>query len=430
MQLLKSLKTFYSGVLVNHNWKLNKSKVFCMAPWIQLHAQTNGKVAPCCMSAMNMGNELGDLKEDPNLENVWNSDAMKQLRKNMLCGKKSSICMNCYDYEKVGKFSERMQYNKDHKDYYSRVTATLPDGSLSELSIPLIDVRFSNKCNYKCRICDSEYSTQWYEEQLKLGKPVKSGAVVSKELKVADNESAFWNSYIRLLSGVKRLHFAGGEPLFMDEHYNALAHLVAIGRTDVTLSYNTNFSILRYKQHNLIDLWNKFTKVDVWASLDGMGEQGDYQRKGQNWKKIEENIRLVQKECPSVLFGVNVTVSIFNILHIPAFYQYMVDNELVQHDRMNLYLLFDPSYMRITNLPAAVKQKAITQFDELEKNYLKNLPDASRIRNHIKAVINYMMSEDGSEGKEFKYWVKEVDKLRGESFEKVFPELALLMEEQ
>ncbi len=427
MQLLTSLKSYYSGVLVNHSWKLNKSKVFCMAPWIQLHAQTNGKVAPCCMSAMNLGNELGDLKDDPNLGNVWNSDAMKQLRKNMLCGKKSSICKNCYDYEKMGKFSERMQYNKDHKSYYSRVKATLPDGSLTELSVPLIDIRFSNKCNYKCRICDSEYSTQWYEEQIKLGKPLKSGIVISKEMKVADNKIEFWNSYTRLLSGVKRLHFAGGEPLFMDEHYKALEHLIAIGRTDVTLSYNTNFSILRYKQHNLIDLWNKFTKVDVWASLDGMGEQGDYQRKGQNWKKIEENIRLVQKECTTVLFGVNVTVSIFNILHVPAFYRYMVENKFVQPGRMNLYLLFEPSYMNITNLPLPIKQKAIAQFEELDKNYLSNLTDASKIRNHIKAVITYMMSSQGNEQKEFQHWVSAIDALREENFGSVFPELKELM---
>jgi len=427
MNITKLISASYSRLLAANSPLLNRSKVFCMAPWIQLHAQTNGKVAPCCMSAMHDNNEIGDLKENPNLEEAWNSKNMKQLRTNMLCGKESSLCKHCYDYEKVGKFSERMQYNQDYKKYYSRVTATLKDGTLQELNVPLIDIRFSNKCNYKCRICDGEYSTQWYEEEVKLARPHKSGSVAAKEMKVALDEDAFWRSYTRLLGGVKRLHFAGGEPLFMDEHYKALEHLIAIGKTDVTLSYNTNFSTLRYKKYNVAELWNKFKTVDVWSSLDGMGEQGDYQRKGQKWEKIEENIRTVQAECPTVLFGVNVTVSIFNILHVPDFYRYMVEHKLVQPERMNLYLLFDPSYLNITNLPLAVKQKAIAQFEELDKNFLSTLPDASKIRNHISAVITYMMSAQGAEQKEFQHWVSAVDALREENFAAVFPELKEMM---
>ena len=307
-----------------------------MAPWIQLHAQTNGKVAPCCMASVHGGNELGDLRENPNLEDAWNSENMKQLRLNMLKGKQSSICTHCYDYEKVGKFSERKQYNKDYKRDYSKVAATLKDGSLKDLDVPLIDIRFSNKCNYKCRICDSAFSSLWYEEEQKINKPSFGDA---KEMKIARDEIKFWSSFEKVLPNVKRLHFAGGEPLFMDEHYKALEYLIAIGKTDVTLSYNTNFSTLRYKKYNVTEMWNKFKTVDVWSSLDAMGAQGDYQRKGQKWEKIEENIRTVQKECPTVLFGVNVTVSIFNILHVPAFYRYMVQNKFVQPERMNLYLL-------------------------------------------------------------------------------------------
>src|ERR1051325_9408309 len=111
---------------------------------------------------------------------------------------------------------------------------------------------------------------------------------------MAGDEEKFWESYERLLPHVGRMHFAGGEPLVMDEHYRVLDYLISIGKTDVTLSYNTNFSMLRYKKYNIVELWNKFKRVEVWASLDGMGEQGDYHRKGQRRHKIEENIRTVQ----------------------------------------------------------------------------------------------------------------------------------------
>ncbi|MES2622694.1 MAG: twitch domain-containing radical SAM protein [Bacteroidota bacterium] len=427
MNFTERAKNYYWNLRADNSGLYDKSEVFCMAPWLQLHAQTNGKVAPCCMASVSNGNELGDLRQNPNLEDSWNSENMKQLRLNMLQGKKSSICTHCYDYEKAGKFSERNQYNRDYKHQHFKVSAVMEDGSLKGLDVPLVDIRFSNKCNYKCRICDSVYSSLWHEEEAKTGKI--PGLPSTKEMKVANDETAFWKSYKRLLKNVKRLHFAGGEPLFMDEHYEALEYLISIGKTDVTLSYNTNFSTLRYKKYNVVDLWNKFEKVDVWASLDMMGDKGDYQRKGQKWDNIEENIRTVQSKCTSVLFGINATVSIFNVLDIPFFYQYMVEHKFVQPDRLNLYLLFDPPYMNITNLTPALKTEVVERFDAFEKTYLNTLSDTSNIRNHAKAVVSYMMSENGTGQKEFAHWVHAIDAVRNEKFETTFPELVEMVNE-
>lgn len=215
----------------------------------------------------------------------------------------------------------------------------------------------------------------------------------------------------------------------MDEHYQSLEHLIEIGNTDVVLSYNTNFSVLRYKRYNIVELWNKFKVVDVWASLDMMGEKGDYQRKGQKWEKIEENIRVIQQQCPGVKFGVNITVSILNVMDIPDFYRHLIDNKLATSDRINLYLLFDPSYMNITQLTPALKAEVVKRFDEFDKTYLTTLPDASRARNHIAAVINYMQSENGNQQHEFKKWITAIDATRNEDFLSLFPELSPLMDD-
>jgi MoaA/NifB/PqqE/SkfB family radical SAM enzyme len=346
----------------------------------------------------------------------------------MLQGKQNPLCSNCYKYQELGRVSERVLYNRYYQHYFSRVKDTNADGSLTDINVPLIDIRFSNKCNYKCRICSSEYSTLWYDEEQKLGKVLYDGH--TKEMKPTTDDEAFWESYKKMLSNVKRLHFAGGEPLFMDEHYASLQHLIDTGNTDVVLSYNTNFSTLRYKKYNVIELWKKFKQVEIWASLDGMFQKGDYQRKGQKWEKIEENIRGVQQQCPNVLFGVNVTVSIFNILDIPAFYQYMVDNKLVRPDRMNLYILFSPHQFNIINLTPALKAKALQQFQDFENNYLNTLPDTTNIRDHVKAIIKAMTSEQGARINEFRESINEVDALRDENFISVYPELGEMMHEK
>lgn len=421
MNFQELLKNKFTALFPSNRGEKNlvHSKVFCMAPWIQLHATPEGEVTPCCMSAYK-GDNVGSLRQNSNLLAAWNSEKMKRFRLNMLEGKKNSICSNCYSHEDLGKFSDRMQYNRDYANYYNRITTTLPDGTVQDSSIPVLDIRFSNKCNYKCRICNINNSSLLYEEALKLGQ-VKPGT--PKEIKAASDETVFWESYKDLLPGVKRLHFAGGEPLMMDEHYQALEHLIAIGNTDLTLSYNTNFSTLRYKRHDIINLWNQFRQVDVWASLDAMGEQGDYQRKGQRWKEIEENIHILQKKATTVLFGIDATVSVFNIFHIPAYYKYLVENKLVAIDRLNLYYLHDPDYFSVTNLTPHLKQNAIELYQNFSAGFLQQLSGTERIKEHCAALIKYMLSENLNKRIEFKNRISEIDELRNEKFTSVFPEL-------
>ncbi|MBS1618789.1 MAG: twitch domain-containing radical SAM protein [Bacteroidetes bacterium] len=398
-----------------------------MSPWIQLHAQTNGKVMPCCMSSISGGNEIGDLRQNPDLSAAWNSENMKQLRRNMLNGEKSSICGNCYKYEELDKFSERMQYNKDFRHYYHRVEQTKADGTLPDPTVPIIDIRFSNKCNYKCRICSSEYSTLWYEDEAKLGiAPVER----AKEIKAASEISVFWESFKKLMPGVKRLHFAGGEPLFMEEHYDVLEHLISIGKTDITLTYNTNLSTLRFKRHNVVEYWKKFKQVDVWASLDGMDSQGDYQRKGQKWLQIEENIRAIQAQCPNLYFGVNITTSILNIFHIPDFYRHLVSKKLVDADRVNMYLLFYPGYFAVTNLTPALKEQVTKLYADFEHNYLNSLAGSEKIKSHIAAALNLMNSRQDHLLLQFTNAIRQVDRIREEDFLGIYPELKDMLAEE
>lgn len=424
MKLVRKIKHLLLDPTGKRKKLLENSEVFCMAPWIQLHAQTNGKVAPCCMSSFNPENPIGDLNQDPDLSNSWNSSNMKQLRLDMLNGRKNSLCFNCYKYQDLGRNSERHHYNRDFQHYYSRVEHTNKDGSINDLAIPILDIRFSNKCNYKCRICNSEYSTLWYDEEVKLGRQINP---VNKEIKVAQDEVKFWESFKALLPTVKRLHFAGGEPLFMDEHYATLEYLIEIGNTDVNLTYNTNFSTLRYKRYNVIELWKKFRQVDIWASLDGMGEKGDYQRKGQKWNEVEENIRTIQRECSNIFFGVNVTVSIFNIFHVPDFFKHMVEQKFVSPDRMNLYPLFGPNHFCVDTLPKELKEKATVLYADFELNYLNKLSKSENIKNHCKSVSTLMNSNERNLAGEFNHTIKSVDTIRGEDFSQVFPELTSMI---
>ena len=71
---------------------LTKSEVFCMMPWIHMHAFPDGRAYPCCLS--DYWHPVGDLRKNT-MEEIWNQDPYKQMRKNMLDDKPCKECTKC-----------------------------------------------------------------------------------------------------------------------------------------------------------------------------------------------------------------------------------------------------------------------------------------------------------------------------------------------
>ena len=86
----------------------------------------------------------------------------------------------------------------------------------------------------------------------------------------------------------------------MDEHWYVMNKLVELGRTDVQVHYNTNLSKLKYKDNDAIELWKNFKNINIGASLDDSHQRAEYIRKGTVWSEIEDNMRRIRDELPSL----------------------------------------------------------------------------------------------------------------------------------
>jgi len=106
--------------------KLVKSNSFCMLPWIHLHAFPNGQAYPCCLGDSHY--PVGHLHKNT-MKEVWNGDAMKEMRKNMLEDKPCKECTKCYERENMGFFSMRNDSNKNFGHNINLVDETKPDGT-------------------------------------------------------------------------------------------------------------------------------------------------------------------------------------------------------------------------------------------------------------------------------------------------------------
>lgn len=401
---------------------LGKSKVFCMLPWIHAHGAPDGRAYPCCISDMRL--PVGNLREQT-IKEVWNSDEYKQLRQNMLNEVESPSCSKCYELEKNGVFSMRNSFSKDFGHLIEIVDKTKPDGTLEEFKLKYIDIRFSNLCNLRCRSCGPLFSSNWFNDHVKLygRKPEVNGKELNSVEYAGRHKYDMWEQLQEHVPYIEQIYFAGGEPLIMEEHYLILDELIRQGRTDVRLTYNTNFSVMSYKDKHVFDYWQQFKSVSVGASLDDDYARGEYMRKGQVWADVEANRRRMLEVCPNVDFYVSSTISIFNVLHITEFHRAWVEAGLIRPDQWNVNICQSPDYYRVDILPDYYKQIAV---ERLVKHiaWLEPMDTLTRAVVGFKGLLNFIQQTPTNNTHLQKFFevTDKIDAVRNEKFEDVFPE--------
>lgn len=401
-----------------------KDKHFCILPWIHMHIWPNGTTYPCCLATNDY--QLGNTNTS-SFQELWNSERMTTLRKNIIEGKPTSGCSRCYEHERQGSRSMRQNMNMDYEHLLDRTSLTNEDGTVDDIHMAYMDIRFSNICNMRCRTCGPELSSQWVDDAVKIK---RYSPDAPKILKIKKSLDDFWSDVQPWIDTVERIYFAGGEPLIMDEHYKILEYLIEIGKTDIVIAYNTNFSKLTYKGKDVIELWKHFPIVRLGASLDAMGERAEYMRKGTDWKQIEANIQRLQKEAPHVKFQVSATVSAYNAWHCADFFDDWVNKGYVKPQDIDINVLLFPEYQQAQILPTSVRLEAQTKIqDFMQRTNMKEVDKNGRSFAAFTALVNTLDEHKPHLANEFFRQNKIMDKVREEDLLTVFPELKAFYDE-
>ena len=419
---LAPLKIDIKDLSEQERFLLTKSSTFCMYPWIHFHAYPTGSAYPCCMADMQF--PIGDMRKNT-IQEIWNQEPMKEIRRQMLKEQSVSACSRCYEQESIGVMSGRISANKHHGHQINRIHETKEDGTLDRFELTYWDIRFSNLCNLSCRSCGHIFSSSWYQDQAKLAGP--DWKKTHKVLNYAGRfETDAWDQLVDHIEHVEQIYFAGGEPLLMEEHYKILDELVRQKKFNVRLIYNTNFTHTDLKGKSVFDYWKLFDSVSVGASLDGSNQHAEYIRKGTDWEKVEQNRVDMIQICPDVDFYISPTLSIMNAWHLPDFHRDWVEKGLIKPQDLNVNILQDPPYYRIDIAPIKYKQRLRVKYEE-HLAWLKNQDPLERATEGFKSAINFMMATDNTHmiGT---FWRKthELDDIRSERLLDAIPELNAL----
>lgn len=389
--------------------KFIEQDTFCIAPLLSYYVDASNDLRPCCIS------ELKGVKVNDTPVNLYNHTNLKNLRHALANGIKDMSCDNCWKAEKVGMNSLRNALNGRYKAELPRLQTELNrDYSLDTLDIKYLDIRFNNKCNLKCRTCGPGFSSSWYNDYKELNPKFPVIKKISSNVEVKDITG--------ILDSVTDIYFAGGEPLVTDEHYEVLDYLIKNNRTDVIISYNTNFSKLTYKDYNVLDYWKQFKAVNVAASLDGNHAKGEYIRKNLSWSNVLKNRKALLK-LPHVNFTINCTVSVLNAYNVVELHREWVELGYISPNGYNINLLFGPDPYCIKDLPDNHKQALIALYNE-QIEWLKTFEDCDKIIGGYNSAIN-LLNEPRNVARwqgEWRRVMDGLDKIRNEDFYTTFPE--------
>lgn len=336
------------------------SEYFCVAPWTHTFVSPQGERRLCCASReepsfqkqyIDKGTD-NDSEFDPvSLDEHWNSDYMKDIRKRMLNGERLSTCEVC---------NSNILNLHTYKDYFNKtlfphklheILENTDENGYTSLSPVSYDYRISNLCNFKCRMCGEQLSSAWETEKIKNNRvdyknnkwmePTTRNKISQFQEEVLEEELQQAVDENR----IEEIYWVGGEPLMWERHWSIMDQLVKSKQSqDVVIRYNTNLSRIRYKNYYLYDLLPYFKRINLCASIDGVGDVGEYIRTGLNWEEWLENFKkgmflIDQYGDDALVFDVTLTTpGFFDLKNL-----FDTVTELDVKSYLKITFAFDPS---------------------------------------------------------------------------------------
>lgn len=383
----------------------------CILPWIHLEATATGVAMPCCLykEKILIHGKSANFSEF-SIREVWHSDYMENLRKDFLNGKEPVGCKICWETESIGKKSKRQVSNEQFKHHFNRFNEPLQNPVY-------LDLKLGTVCNLKCRTCSSLSSSKWIEDEIKLfGKSFSN----NNHSYWIDEDSSVWKEIENLLPDIEHFDFTGGEPLLIKKHFEILKKCIDLGYSkNIKIHYNINGTVDITKK--MFDIWNEFKSVELMFSIDGIKNKFEYLRNPGKWNVLIKNFESTLKN-EKIYLSICYSVSVFNVMYMNEFIEWFKTYNL-DDDKIYFNLIFNPEYLNIQNF-------TLHQKEQIKKYLEDTVTDHEWLNLKVTEIVDFMMNESlPSRSEEFNKNIEQLDLIRGENFQKVFPELAKILEE-
>ena len=287
---------------------MNKPATLCLAPWTHTYLSPQTERRMCCASrepAQNfrqyIDTSAGTGQYIPiTLDEHWNGEHMRSVRLRMMRGEILPECEVCND-RLLNTDVYRSYFNQMFGHKYSEVMAATDATGFTTAKPVSWDYRFSNLCNFKCRMCGDMLSSAWETEQrqhnmVNWHDPKNNWMRPEIKQKITKfQDSQIESEFAQAVEEhrVEEVYWVGGEPLMYEQHWRYMRRIIELGDgPNVYARYNTNLSRVNYRGVDLYtDILSGLRDWQICASLDGTQEIGEYIRTGLDYNQWLENFR-------------------------------------------------------------------------------------------------------------------------------------------
>ena len=329
-----------------------KNKSYCPMAFREIYVDNAGRYRLCCHAKQR--EDLKKYSDDETLPfDFFKSPEMEAIRNDMFLGKPITGCETCYKMEEsTGGHSYRT-------DKYLRKYGVVDDIDKINLKLRIN----GSACNLGCYMC-FPYNSSTRRNELKAVygdayKKIPGFEIDFKPVKFSQYEKIKQN-ILDNIHLVGYMNMTGGEPLQLPKHWELVNAIPEEHAKHIKISYDTNLTKLRWKNHSVWDLADKFQEINLGVSCDHYGEKLKWIRYPIDVEEFESNI----SEARELVTRLNCTVSILNIedlYEMSVYYRKKFNVDITFHN-----IARGPGFLSIRNLPDKYKTEYMRRYSELD----------------------------------------------------------------
>jgi organic radical activating enzyme len=424
-----------------------KGASFCAAKWYNATIWLGSGQTTSCHHPPAHPIDTEAIKVNPKA--IHNTSQKKEDRRKMLSGERPAGCEYCWKIEDIGRnaVSDRVYKSKIYP--IKALDEAFNTPVESDVDLRTLEIAFDRTCQFACSYCNPAFSSTWARD-IKVNGPYTS--LVSdgrnhfththnaSQLYTYGETNPYTEAFFKwwesdLHKTLQELRITGGEPLMSGETWKLLDWFKNNkGRSTTRLAINSNLGMECDVIERAIDACDE-TELDIYTSMESMGQQAEYIRDGLNFGQWTYNMKRIMDGNKLRGLHVMCTINALCLDSLPELLtQLMAWKSQYGRDFPNftLNILRFPSFQSPLILPDDIRTHYRDCLQQWLDHWTNNVMLQEHERNHVQRLIDYLdvVKTPHSEAfdrpkllNDFKQFYTQYDQRRNKNFVEIFPEL-------
>ena len=344
---------------------------YCPLIFNEIYADSSGEYRLCCHARSTETSKKYKSQTHKPFE-YFNSPEMENKRDEVLSGTKLPECVTCYKQEEVNPDGESYRQRKVRQYQYDMPT------HVDKVNLKL---RINGTyCNLSCYMC-IPYNSSTRRNEMDLIYPEGWDFFSSSKFESVKHKEydMIVQDIIDNIEKVNKIHITGGEPLQLPKHWELIERIPAEHAKNIELVYDTNLTELKYKNHSVFEIEDKFKSVYWGVSCDHYQDKLSWIRYPIQVNQFEKNL----KEMIDNGFNMhlNCTISILNIHDLLDMYKYYKSNFGIEMHFNSI--VSTPDFLSIKHLPRKIKD-GLLEYYKIPIRDKRGIDRFQLVKTHLK----------------------------------------------